>query len=167
MEVIKKSTNKNTKKLREKPFSVEGKIMGQIRSIHYNKIEITTLKLYPKLEFTINWENTIIPLGTNTTSPQKPVSRYSTLNTSTLYGCSTQIIILEKTLNLSSLCVLSKRKITFSFFPPLVPHKTQIFFFQSAPKLCFTLQSLSESLSILKPHTPRFFYKSFYSLLYY
>ena len=30
MEVIKKSTNKNTKKLREKPFSVEGKIMGQI-----------------------------------------------------------------------------------------------------------------------------------------
>ena len=53
--MIKKSTNKNTKKLRGKPCSVEGKITGQIRSIHYNKIEITTLKLYPKPEFTINW----------------------------------------------------------------------------------------------------------------
>ncbi len=39
---------------RGKPSSVEGKITGQIRSIHYNKIEITILKLYPKLEFTIN-----------------------------------------------------------------------------------------------------------------
>ena len=55
MEAIKKSTNKNTKKLRRKPFNVEGKTMGQIRSIHCNKIEITTLKLYPKLEFTLNW----------------------------------------------------------------------------------------------------------------
>ena len=49
MEVIKKSTNKNTK-------SVEGKTTRQIRLIHYNKIEITTLKLYPKPEFTINWK---------------------------------------------------------------------------------------------------------------
>ena len=71
--------------------------MGQIWSIHYNKIEITTLKLYPKPEFTINWENTIIPLGTNTTSPQKLVVRSSTLNASILYDCSTQIIVLEKT----------------------------------------------------------------------
>ena len=68
MEVIKKSTNKNTKKLRGKPSSVEGKITGQIQSIHYDKIDITTLKLYLKPEFTINWENTIIHLGTNTTS---------------------------------------------------------------------------------------------------
>jgi len=37
MEAIKKSTNKNTKKLRGKPSSVEGKTTGQIRSIHYNK----------------------------------------------------------------------------------------------------------------------------------
>ena len=51
----KKSTNKNIKKLRGKPLSVEGKTLGQIRSIHYNKIEITTLKLYPKPEFTVNW----------------------------------------------------------------------------------------------------------------
>ena len=77
MEVIKKSTNKNTK-------SVEGKTTRQIRLIHYNKIEITTLKLYPKHEFTINWKNTIIPVGTNTTSLQKPVARSSTLNISIL-----------------------------------------------------------------------------------
>ena len=69
MEAIKKkSTNKNTKKLCGKPSSVEGKTTRQIRSIHYNKIEITPLKLYLKPEFTINWENTIIHLGTNTTS---------------------------------------------------------------------------------------------------
>ena len=97
MEAIKKSTNKNTKKLRGKPSSVEGKITGQIWSIHYNKIEIITLKLYPKPEFTINWENTIIPLETNTTSPQKLVARSSTLNASILCDCSTQIIVLEKT----------------------------------------------------------------------
>ena len=54
MEVIKKSTSKNTKKLRRKPSRVEGKITEQIRSIHYNKIEIITPKLYQKLEFTIN-----------------------------------------------------------------------------------------------------------------
>ena len=110
MEAIKKSTNKNTKKLRGKPSNVEGKTVGQIgqiRSIHYNKIEITTLKLYLKPEFTINWENTIISLGTNTTSPRNPVARSSTLNTSILCDCSTQIIVLEKTSNLSSLCVLS------------------------------------------------------------
>ena len=77
MEVIKKSTNKNAK-------SVEGKTTRQIRLIHYNKIEITTLKLYPKPEFTINWKNTIIPVGTNTTSLQKPVARSSTLNISFL-----------------------------------------------------------------------------------
>ena len=111
------SERKPTKKLRGKPFSVEGKTIRQIQSIHYNKIEITTLKLYLKPEFTINWENTIILLGTNTTSPQNPIARSSTLNTSTFYGCSTQIIVLEKTPNLSSLCVLSKRKITFSVFP--------------------------------------------------
>ena len=69
MEAIKKSTNMNTKKLCGKPSNVEGKTTGQIRSIHYNKIEITTLKLYPKSEFKINWENTIISRGTNTTSP--------------------------------------------------------------------------------------------------
>ena len=97
MKAIKKSTNKNTKKLRGKPSSVEGKTKGQIQSIHYNKIEITTFKLYPKPEFTINWENTIISLGTNITSPQNPVARSSTLNTSTLYNFSTQIIVLEKT----------------------------------------------------------------------
>ena len=89
MEAIKKSTNKNTKKLHGKPSSVKGKTTGQIQSIHYNKIEITTLKLYLKLEFTINWKNTIIHLGTNTTSPQNPVVRSSTLNTSTLCGYST------------------------------------------------------------------------------
>ena len=92
MEAIKKSTNKNTKKLRGKPSNVEGKTVGQIgqiRSIHYNKIEITTLKLYLKPEFTINWENTIISLGTNTTSPRNPVARSSTLNTLILCDCST------------------------------------------------------------------------------
>ena len=70
MKAIKKSTNKNTKKLHGKPSSVEGKTTRQIRLIHYNKIEITTLKLYLKPEFTINWKNTIISLGTNTTLPQ-------------------------------------------------------------------------------------------------
>ena len=99
--MIKKSTNKNTKKLCAKPSSVEGKTTGQIWSIYYNKIKIITLKLYQKPEFTINWENIIISLGTNTTSPQNPVARSSTLNTSTLNtstlrGCSTQIIVLEK-----------------------------------------------------------------------
>ena len=154
------SERKPTKKLRGKPFNVEGKTIGQIQSIHYNKIEITTLKLYPKPEFTINWENTIILLGTNTTSPQNPIARSSTLNTSTFCGCSTQIIVLEKTPNLSSLCVLSKRKITFSFFPS-VPHKALILFLQSASNLCFTLQSHSESLSLsLKPHAQAL-YKSF------
>jgi len=59
----KKSTNKNTKKLHEKPSSIKGKTAEQIRSIHYYKIEITTLRLYLKPEFTINWKNTIIPLG--------------------------------------------------------------------------------------------------------
>ena len=54
MEAIKKSTNKNTKKLCGNPSSVEGKTTGQIQSIHYNKIEITILKVMPKLEFTIN-----------------------------------------------------------------------------------------------------------------
>ena len=111
----KKSTNTNTKKLCEEPSSVEGKTIRQIRSIHYNKIEIITLKLHPKFEFTMNWENTIIPLETNTTSPQRPIARSFTLNTSILCNCSTWIIILEKNPNLSSLCVLSKRKITFYF----------------------------------------------------
>ena len=46
MDAIKESTNKNTKKLRGKPFSVEGKTTRQIRSIHYNKIEITTLRFW-------------------------------------------------------------------------------------------------------------------------
>ena len=154
--MIKKSTNKNTKNLLGKPFSVKGKTMGQIRSIHYNKIDITTLKLYPKPKFTINWENTIIPLGINTTSPQNPVARSSTLNTSTLCGYNTQIIILEKTLNLSSLCVLSKRKITFSFFPQCRTKHYFFFFLQSASNLCFSLQSLSKSLSIMKPQAPSF-----------
>ena len=95
--MIKKSTNKNTKKLRGKPSNVEGKTTGQIQSIHYNKIEIITLKLYPKPEFIINWENTIIHLGTNTTSPQKLVARSSALNASILCDCSIQIIVLEKT----------------------------------------------------------------------
>ena len=97
MKVIKKSTNKNTKKLRGKPSSVEGKTTGQIQSIHYNKMEIITLKLYPKPEFIINWENTIIHLRTNTISPQKLVARSSTLNASILCDCSIQIIVLEKT----------------------------------------------------------------------
>ena len=90
MKVIKKSTNKNTK-------SVEGKTTRQIWLIHYNKIEITTLKLYPKPEFTINWENIIIPIGTNTTSLQRPVARSSTMNISIIYDCSTQIIVLKIT----------------------------------------------------------------------
>ena len=81
MEAIKKSTNKNTKKLYGKPSSVEKKTTGQIQSIHYNKIEITILKLYAKLEFTTNWKNTIILLETNTTSPQNQAVRSSTLNT--------------------------------------------------------------------------------------
>ena len=73
MEAIKKSTNKNTKKLREKSFSVERKSAGQIRSIHYSKIDITILKSYPRPELIINWKKkTIISLGTNTTSPQNP-----------------------------------------------------------------------------------------------
>ena len=134
MEAIKKSINKNIKKLRGKLSSVKRKITGQIRSIHYNKIQITTLKLYPKPKFIINWENTIIYLRTNTTTPQNPVAKSPTLNTSTLCDYSTQIIVLEKTPNLSSLCVLSKIKITF-FFSLSVPHKTLIFFLQSASKL--------------------------------
>ena len=52
-----------------KTLSVDGKTTWQIQSIHYNKIVITTFKLHPKPEVTINWENTIIFLGTNTTSP--------------------------------------------------------------------------------------------------
>ena len=53
--------------------------------------------LYPKPKFTINWENTIMPLVINTTSPQNPIVRSSTINTSTLGGCNTQITVLEKT----------------------------------------------------------------------
>ena len=45
MEAIKIYTNKNTKKLHGKLSSVEGKTTGQIHSIHYDKIDITTLKL--------------------------------------------------------------------------------------------------------------------------
>ena len=124
MKAIKKSTNKNTKKLRGKPSSVEGKTTGQIQSIHYNKIEIITLKLYPKPEFTINWENTIIHLGTNTTSPNRP----------------------RKNFNLYSLCVLNKRKITFSLFPQC---RTKHYFFSfSRLQICVSLFSLSESLSL-------------------
>ena len=44
----------NAKKLCGKPSNVEEKTTGQFRSIHYNKIEITILKLYPKPKFTIN-----------------------------------------------------------------------------------------------------------------
>ena len=54
MEVIKKSTNKNTKKLHGKPSNVEGKTMG--KSDQSTIISLGT--------------NTIISLGTNTTSPQ-------------------------------------------------------------------------------------------------
>ena len=108
MEVIKKSTNKNTK-------SVEGKTTRQIRLIHYNKIEITTLMLYPKPEFTINWENIIIPLGTNTTSLQKSVARSSTLNISILCDYSTQIIVLEKTPIYLSCVSWAKEKSHFLF----------------------------------------------------
>ena len=42
-------------------------------------MEITILKLFLKPEFTVNWENTIVPLGTNTTLSQNPVARSSTL----------------------------------------------------------------------------------------
>ena len=109
IEIYGKSTNKNTK-------SVEGKTTGQIWLIHYNKIEITTLKLYPKPEFTINWENTIIPLGTNTTSLQKPIVRSSTLNISILCDCSTQIIVLGKTLIYLPCVSWAKEKSHFLFF---------------------------------------------------
>ena len=56
----KNQSHRNTQNLRGKPSSIEGKITGQIRSIHYNKITITILKLCPKLELTINWKNTKI-----------------------------------------------------------------------------------------------------------
>ena len=158
MEAIKKSINTNTKKLRGKPSSIEGKTMGQIRSIHYNKIEITTLKLHPKLEFTMNWEHTIIPLETNKTSPQKSVARSFTLNTSILCDCSSQIIVLEKNPNLSSLCVLSKRKITFSFFPQC---RTKHYFFSfSQLQNCVSLFTLSLSLSH-ETHIYKLYIKAF------
>ena len=147
--MIKKSTNKNTKKLRGKPSNVEGKTTGQIQSIHYNKIEIITLKLYPKPEFIINWENTIIHLGTNTTSPQNPIVRSSTMNTSTLYGSNTQITILEKT-PIYQMC-LEQKKNQIYFFPSML-HKAPFFFLQSASELCFTVQSLLISLTIHETH---------------
>ena len=150
MEAIKKSTNKNTKKLHGKPSSVEGKTTRQIRSIHYNKIKITTLKLYTKPEFTINRKNTIIPLETNTTSSQKLEARSSTLNASILCDCSTKIIVPEKNTNLSSLCVLSRRKIVFSFFPQCCT-KHYYFSFRRL-QICVSLFSPSESLSLfMKP----------------
>ena len=112
-----------------KPLSIEGKTTGQIRSIHYNKIEITTLMLYPKPEFTINWENTIIHLGTNTTSPNRP----------------------RKNFNLYSLCVLNKRKITFSLFPQ---SRTKHYSFSfSRLQICVSLFSLSKSLSLFMTPT--------------
>ena len=105
------------------------------------KQRLQMLKLYPKPEFIINWENTIISLETNTTSPQNLIARSSTLNTPILYDCSTQIIILEKIPNLSSLCVLSKRKITFSFFPQ---YRTKHYsFFFSRLQICVSIFSLS------------------------
>ena len=107
--------------------------MGQIRSIHYNKIDITTLKLYPKPKFTINWENTIIPLGTNTTTPQNLVARFSTLNTSTLYGCSTS---------------------TQFIFLVFLEH---LFFF-SATQNCVSLFSLSLILSMYAETTCTYLY---------
>ena len=144
MEVIKKSTNKNTK-------SVEGKTTRQIRLIHYNKIEITTLKLYPKPEFTINWENIIIPIGTNITSLQKPVARSSTLNISILCDLQHPNDCPKKNSNLSSLCVLSKRKITFSFFPQC---RTKHYYFSfSRLQICISLFSLFESLSLFTKPT--------------
>ena len=85
----KKTNQQEPQELYGKPSNVEEKTTRRIRSIHYNKIEITIFKLYPKLEFTINWENTIIPLGINTTLPQNPIVRSSTLNTSTHCSCST------------------------------------------------------------------------------
>ena len=107
--MIKKSTNKNTK-------SVEGKTTSQIQLIYYNKIDITTLKLYPKPELIINWKNKIIPLGTYKTSLQKLVARSSTLNASILCNCSTQIIVLEK-IPIYLPCVSwAKEKSHFLFF---------------------------------------------------
>ena len=93
----KKSTNKNTKKLRGKPFNVEEKTTKQIWSIHYNKIEITTLKLYSKPEFTINWEKYNNTPRNKYNLTTKLVARSFTLNISILCDCSTQIIVLEKT----------------------------------------------------------------------
>ena len=55
----------------------------------------------------------------------QPVAISSTMNTSTLCSCNTQIIVIEKNSNLSFLCGLSKRKITIFFF------KTLVFFFQN------------------------------------
>ena len=133
--------------MREKPSSVKGKITGQIWSIYYNKIEIITLKLYPKPEFTINWKNTIITLGTNTTSPQNLIARSSTLNTSTLCNCSTQIMVLKKT-PIYLLCMFwAKEKSPFSFF--YLWHTEYCPF---SGNLCFTLHSLSKFLSMSKTH---------------
>ena len=154
----KKTTNNNTKKLRRKPSSVKGKTTRQIWSIHYNKIEITTLKLCPKPEFTINWENTIILLGINTTSPQNPIIRSSTMNTSTLYGSNTQITILEKT-PIYQVC-LEQKKNHIYFFPSML-HKAPFFFLQSASELCFPIQSLSISLYVsVKPHASMLYIKA-------
>ena len=88
MEVIKKSTNKNTK-------SVEGKTMGQIQLIHCNKIEITILKLYSKPKFTINWEKYNNTSRNKYNLTTKLVARSFTLNISILCDCSTQIIVIN------------------------------------------------------------------------
>ena len=59
----------------------------------------------------------------------------------------------------TSRCILSKRKITFSFFPSM-PHKALFFFFQLASNLCFTLQSLWISLTIHETHTHKLYIKA-------
>lgn len=46
--------NARTPNLHEIASSSEGKIMEQIRHIHYNKIETIIFKFMPKLESTVN-----------------------------------------------------------------------------------------------------------------
>ena len=70
---------------------------------------------------------------------QNPIARNSILNISIFYDYSIQIIVLEKTSNLFSLWVLSKRKTIFSFFPQYhsIPHKALFFFLSIGFKFVF------------------------------
>ena len=143
MEVIKKSTNKNTK-------SIEGKTTRQIWLIYCNKIEITTLKLYSKPEFTINWEKYNNTSRNKYNLTTKLVARSFTLNISILCDCSTQIIVLEKTPIYLHCVSWAKEKSHFLFSPQC--HTKHYSFSFSRLQICVSLFSLSESLSLfMKP----------------